>query len=150
MNSIPCNVVRINSFILKQINFFTWYKKFSINIQCPWKKLKHIYETNKHWIGNYPMHFCLKRLIYVKTNFFLYLVQRLLKSHSVHQGINAPPPQKHHPILLVKPPLPLNLQTVQAPSISGNPPSLCRFFVNSPGRSWILQWTPKILKFFRF
>ena len=57
--------------------------------------------------------------------------------HSVHWGIN--PPQKYHPLFLAKPPL-----------FFGNPPPpplLYWFFVSPWPKSWIFQWTPKILKF---
>ena len=40
---------------------------------------------------------------------------------------------------------PLNLQTVQSPFLDNPPPW---FFVNHPPKSQIVQWTPKILKFF--
>ena len=49
--------------------------------------------------------------------------------HSVHWGINSPPPQKHYPLFLAKPPL--NQQTVQVPLFRQYPP-LYRFFVNPP------------------
>ena len=41
-------------------------------------------------------------------------------------GVSTPLPQKHHPLFLVKPSTPLNLQTVQAPFL-GNPPSILVF-----------------------
>ena len=54
---------------------------------CPWKKLKHAYKINQHWIGNYPMHCWPRRLIYIKTNLFLYFVQNLLNyEESVYRG----------------------------------------------------------------
>ena len=43
--------------------------------------------------------------------------------------------------------LPLNQQTVQAPSFQAIPP-LYWFFVTPLTKSWIFQWSPKILKFF--
>ena len=64
--------------------------------------------------------------------------------HSVHWSIN-PPPQNTTPLFLAKP-LPLNLQTVQAPFL-GNPTLYIRF-------SWFLpeesdfSMNPKNIKVF--
>ena len=54
-------------------------------------------------------------------------------------GVSPPP-------FLAKPP-PLNRQIVQAPLFLGNPP-LYIGFSRTPPKSRILQWNPKILKFF--
>ena len=45
----------------------------------------------------------------------------LREIHSVHQGIN--PPQKHHPLFLAKPPLPLKSANCPSPPpLLGNTP----------------------------
>ena len=62
----------------------------------------------------------------------------------VHWGIN-PPLINTPPLFLAKPPL--NWQTVQPPLILKQFSPLYWFFLNPP-KSRILQWTPKILKFF--
>ena len=54
----------------------------------------------------------------VKNKLLLRIIYLL---HSVHWGI-TPPSQKHYPFFLANPPL--NQQTVQAPPLLGNPPSL--------------------------
>ena len=42
---------------------------------CPWKMTKNIYEIKQHWTENYPLKCFPKRLIYIKTNIFLYLIE---------------------------------------------------------------------------
>ena len=38
-----------------------------------WKIVNNIDEINQNWIGNCPMQFCPKILIYIKTNIFIHL-----------------------------------------------------------------------------
>ena len=54
-----------------------------------------------------------------------------------------------HPLFLAKPLSLLNLQTVQAPHLLGNPLPLYWFFVNTlPPKNRIFQWNPKNIKVF--
>ena len=61
-------------------------------------------------------------------------------------GVSTPP-QKHHPLFLANP-SPLNRQTVQAPPLFRQSPSLYWFFVSPLLKTQIFQWTSKMLKFF--
>ena len=65
--------------------------------------------------------------------------------HSVYCGISLTPSKTLPHSFLQSPPS--NWQTVQAPFFLGNPPSIL-VFCEPPSKSWIFQWTPKILKFF--
>ena len=58
----------------------------------------------------------------------------------------SPPPQKHHPSLSCQAP-PLNQQTVQAPLFRQSLLYIGFSWPPPPTKSWIFQWTPKILKF---
>ena len=59
-------------------------------------------------------------------------------------GVSTPP-QKHLPLFLAK--APLKLTNCPSPPFFRQSPSLYWFFVNLPTKSWIFQWTPKILVF---
>ena len=53
---------------------------------------------------------------------------------------------KTPPLFLDKPPF--KSANCQSPPLFRQFPPLYWFFVNPPTKSWIFQWTPKILKFF--
>ena len=59
------NISIISSFLMQDPRFFF----------CSWKMTKNIYEINQHWPENSPMKCFMKRLVYVKTNLFFYLVE---------------------------------------------------------------------------
>ena len=76
--------IKTNSFTHLATNFskmFSFSKQSLRNLLlfCPRKIIQKICEINQHWIGNYPMHCCPKRLSFLKTNFFLHLPYLLLK-----------------------------------------------------------------------
>ena len=66
-------------YLIKYFSIIFLFLKQKLKISVIVLSLEEIKEQH-HWIGNYHMSCCLKILIYVKTNFFLYLVQRLSKS----------------------------------------------------------------------
>ena len=68
--------------------------------------------------------------------------------HSVQRGIN-PPSTTPTPSFLPRPPPPLKSANGPSPSpppFLGNPPLYVGFSWTPPTKSWIFQWTPKILK----
>ena len=80
-------------------------------------------------------------------------------SQNVQQGITPTPnsPLKSTPLFLAKPPPPTPLHPTPSPLVKsanypsppflGNLPPLYCFFVNTPPKNQIFQWTPKILSF---
>ena len=64
--------------------------------------------------------------------FLILFVLGLGENHSVHGGINLPPPQKHLLPSFVPSPSPLNLQTVQAPPFLCTPPPSILVFHEPP------------------
>ena len=77
-----------------------------------------------------PNQYLMKNNLIVLNTLFGINSVRMFSIFIVCIGISPPPPQKHHPLFLAKPP-PLNCQTVHAPFL-GNPPFLLVFLEPPP------------------